>query len=226
MTKKEKVKKMFDNIAIKYDFLNHFLSAGIDIYWRKKALKFSNIEPGNRLLDIACGTGDFSITAKKMGAGKIFGADLSNNMLQLFEKKAGWIKGNSVQSTAENPPFKPGSFENIIVAFGVRNFYDIKKSFISFHNILSDSGEVTILEFSLPKSKLIRPVYLFYFHRLLPFIGKIISKDKDAYDYLPESVNEFDSEIDLSKLLMNAGFSKITKYSLTLGIVQLIIAKK
>ena len=176
MTKKEKVKNMFDNIALKYDFLNHFLSAGIDIYWRKKALKLSNISPERRLLDIACGTGDFSITAKKMGVNKIFGADLSSNMLNLFARKAEWMAGKLIQSTAEELPFKPASFDNIIVAFGVRNFYDIKKSFRSFYEILSGQGELTVLEFRLPRSKLIRAVYLFYFHRLLPFIGRIISK--------------------------------------------------
>jgi demethylmenaquinone methyltransferase/2-methoxy-6-polyprenyl-1,4-benzoquinol methylase len=226
MDKKKQVKRIFDSIAYHYDLLNHLLSFGTDIYWRKKALRLSKINSDCILLDIACGTGDFAIISKKMGTGKIYGADLSLQMLKLFCKKAGWISGKTVQMTAEFPSFKIDSFTNVIVAFGVRNFYDIKKSMIELQKILKTNGKLTILEFRLPKNRIFRFLYIFYFNRILPLIGKIISKDKEAYKYLPESVNEFDEKINLKKLLTEADFKKVEVYPLTLGIVQIIIATK
>jgi demethylmenaquinone methyltransferase/2-methoxy-6-polyprenyl-1,4-benzoquinol methylase len=226
MDKKNYVKRIFDSIAFRYDLLNHLLSFGTDIYWRKKALKLSKISPDAILLDIACGTGDFAIASKKFGTEKIFGADLSLQMLKLFHKKVDWITGKTVQMTAEFPSFKNDSFTNITVAFGVRNFYDIKKSIVELQKILRLNGKFTILEFRLPKNKLFRMMYIFYFNKILPFIGKIISKDKEAYKYLPESVNEFDEKINLEILLKEADFKKVKVYPLTLGIVQVIIATK
>lgn len=226
MDKKNRVKRIFDDISYKYDFLNHFLSAGIDFYWRKKSLKLSKINNDAELLDVACGTGDFAIAARKMGIQKIIGADLSIKMLKLFNNKKDWSKGNIVQTVAEQIPFKDNSFSNITVAFGVRNFYDILTGFKSFFRILKLNGKVTILEFRLPESSIIRKLYSFYFNKVLPKIGKIISKDNEAYTYLPESVNEFDEKINLPELLTKAGFSNIQTYRLTLGIVQVVIAEK
>ncbi|MCP5061891.1 MAG: bifunctional demethylmenaquinone methyltransferase/2-methoxy-6-polyprenyl-1,4-benzoquinol methylase UbiE [Ignavibacteriae bacterium] len=226
MNKQKQVRRIFDSISPSYDFLNHFLSVGIDFYWRKKALKLSKINSETKLLDIACGTGDFSIAAKKMGVKNIIGADLSKNMLSLFTTKVDWIKGNLVQCVAEALPLKDNSFTNITVAFGVRNFYDINEGFKSFYNVLSPNGKVTILEFRLPKNILIRSFYLFYFNKILPFVGKIISKDKEAYTYLPESVDEFDRKVVLSSMLEEVGFKNIKTHSLTFGIVQIVIAEK
>lgn len=226
MDKKNQVKRIFDSISPKYDFLNHFLSVGIDFYWRKKALKLSGINKNSSLLDVACGTGDFSIAAKKMGVNKIVGADLSKNMLSFFHKKVEWSRGNLVQSVAESMPIKNESFTNITVAFGVRNFYDIKKGFESFYNVLKPNGKVTILEFRLPKNWLVKKMYLFYFNIILPIIGKLVSKDNEAYTYLPESVNTFDAKINLEDLLKATGFKNIEKHSLTFGIVQVVIAAK
>jgi demethylmenaquinone methyltransferase/2-methoxy-6-polyprenyl-1,4-benzoquinol methylase len=226
MSKKHQVKKMFDSIAYRYDLLNHLLSAGIDRYWRKRALELTGINTNSKLLDVACGTGDFSITAAKQGVTNIFGADLSMNMLQLFESKFSSIKGKSVQAAAEQFPFKSESFSNITVAFGVRNFYDIEKGFKSFYNSLNQNGKVTILEFRMPSRKIIKAIYKFYFKKLLPFIGRIISKDKEAYYYLPDSVEEFDQNVDLLNLLERANFKSIEKHSLTFGIVQVVIAEK
>lgn len=224
--KKEHVRKIFDSISHRYDFLNHFLSFGIDFYWRKKAIDFSNVNQNSNLLDIACGTGDFSISAYKSGVRNIFGADLSKNMLKLFDKKVDWINGKAVQCVAEYLPFKNESFTNITVAFGVRNFYDILEGFKQFHRVLKANGKATILEFRLPSNKLIRELYLIYFNKILPFIGRFISKDKVAYTYLPESVNEFDEKVNLVELLKQSGFRKVEKYSLTLGLVQIVIATK
>ena len=226
MDKKQKVRRIFDSISSKYDFLNHFLSAGIDLYWRKKALKLTGISSESIILDVACGTGDFSIAAQKFGAEKIFGVDLSINMLKHFSKKSDLGKGLTVQSIAEKLPFKDNSFTNITVAFGVRNFYNISEGFDSFYRVLTKNGKVTILEFRLPENKFIKSLYGFYFDRSLPLIGRFFSKDKDAYTYLPESVNDFDQKINLVKLLTESGFSAVSKYSLTFGIVQVVIAKK
>lgn len=224
--KKQQVQRIFDTISHKYDFLNHFLSAGIDYYWRRRALKLSGMNKNSILLDVACGTGDFAIQARKMGITEIYGADLSINMLKHFNEKKEWSKGSIVQSVAEFMPFKNESFTNITVAFGVRNFYDIKKGFESFNRILKQDGKVTILEFRLPDKGIVRSLYMFYFNKMLPAIGRVVSKDKEAYTYLPESVEDFDKKINLPRLLTEAGFKNISKHSLTFGIVQVVIAQK
>ncbi len=224
--KKQEVRRMFDAIAHKYDFLNHFLSAGIDIYWRKKALKLTVLKPDTILLDVACGTGDFAIEAKKMGVNKIIGADFSFNMLSLFKKKSDWIIGKNVQVAAEFLPLKNEVVTNITVAFGVRNFYDIPLAFESFFRVLKDNGKVTILEFSMPKNFVLKQLYRFYFHSILPLVGRLISKDNSAYTYLPDSVEEFDQKIYLVKLLLKAGFKEAERKDLSFGLVQVVIAVK
>ena len=224
--KKNKVKNIFDSIAGRYDFLNHLLSFGVDHYWRRKALKMTNLGSESILLDVACGTGDFAIEANRQGVKNIIGADFSHNMLDLFKKKQNWIDGKVVQTTAEQMPFRDDSFTNIAVAFGVRNFYDVKKSFKSFHRVLKDKGKATVLEFQMPENKIFRSLYKFYFKKILPLIGGIISKNKSAYQYLPESVEEFDEKISLVDLLKEVGFKSVTKYKLTFGIVQVVIAEK
>lgn len=224
--KKSQVKNMFDNIAGRYDFLNHFLSVGLDFYWRKKALKLTGLNSDSILLDVACGTGDVAIQAKKMGVQKIYGADFSHNMLSLFDKKSNWIDGHLVQMVAEKIPFKNDSVTNITVAFGVRNFYDIQEGFNSFYRILKPGGKTTIIEFRMPSNKIIRSIYSFYFKNILPFLGGIISGDKAAYTYLPDSVEEFDQKVNLISLLTGSGFREIRKYNFTFGTVQVLIAKK
>ena len=226
MSKKTEVKRIFDAISKRYDFLNHFLSAGIDFYWRKKALKLSEITSETILLDVACGTGDFSLAAKKKGVKQIVGADLSKNMLSVFAKKDQTQQGKLVQTEAEILPFKKNIFTNITIAFGVRNFHNIPLAFSSFYEVLKENGKVTILEFSLPKNFLIKKVYMFYFTKLLPWLGKIVSKDKSAYTYLPESVKEFEEKINLPDLLLEAGFKDTKLKKLTFGIVQIVIANK
>lgn len=224
--KKKQVQRIFDSISHKYDFLNHLLSAGVDFYWRKKAIKFSQMNVNSILLDVACGTGDFAITAKKFGVKNIYGADLSLNMLSLFNKKVDWIIGKTTECVAEFLPFKNESFTNITVAFGVRNFYNIPAAFNEFKRVLTIDGKVTVLEFRLPKNYFIKKLYLFYFKNILPLIGKLISKDNEAYTYLPESVEEFDKKVDLKKIFYDCGFKDVKKYSLTFGLVQVIVASK
>ncbi len=224
--KKYKVKSMFDAISRRYDFLNHLLSAGMDFYWRKKALKLTEVNSDSVLLDVACGTGDFSIEAAKFGVENIFAVDISLNMLELFALKKPEIKGKTAQSTAEALPFKNETFTNITVAFGVRNFFDIQKAFKEFQRTLKDDGKLTILEFRLPANALIKNLYLFYFRNILPLIGGLISREKEAYSYLPESVDEFHRKINLKELLEKAAFKKVDYYSFTFGIVQAVIAQK
>lgn len=224
--KKKQVKLMFDNIAGRYDFLNHFLSFGLDFYWRKKALKLTGLNSDSILLDVACGTGDVAIQAKKMGVQKIYGADFSYNMLSLFDKKSEWVDGKLVQMVAENIPFKDESVTNITVAFGVRNFYNIQEGFNSFYRILKPNGKATVIEFRMPSNKIIKTIYRFYFKNILPVLGGIISGDKAAYTYLPDSVQEFDEKVNLENLLTNSGFKKIKKYNFTFETVQVLIAQK
>ena len=224
--KKKEVKKIFDSIAWRYDFLNHLLSFGMDIYWRKKALKLTGLNSESILIDIACGTGDVAIEAQNQGVKNIFGADFSFNMLKLFEKKSEWISKRTVQMVAENLPVKNESVTNITVAFGVRNFYDIREGFNSFYRILKKEGKATIIEFRLPTNPIFKSLYKFYFKKILPLIGGIISGDRKAYQYLPRSVEEFDEKINMPELLKNSGFRKIDVYPLTMGVVQVIIATK
>lgn len=224
--KKDKVKNIFDSIAFRYDFLNHLLSFGVDHYWRRKALKLSKVGRESILLDVACGTGDVAIEAHKQGVQKIVGADFSHNMLGLFKQKSEWINGKVIQTTAEQMPFRDNTFTNITVAFGVRNFYDIKEGFKSFHRVLRKNGKATVIEFQMPENKIFKALYKFYFKNILPFIGGLVSKNKAAYQYLPNSVEEFDEKILLVDLLKEAGFKLIKKYKLTFGIVQVVIAEK
>lgn len=224
--KKKKVKRIFDSIASRYDLLNHLLSFGVDKYWRKKALKLAGVSSDSILLDIACGTGDVAIQAKKMGVTKIFGADFSHNMLKLFNEKSEWVRGNNVQMVAENIALKDESVTHITVAFGVRNFYDIQEGFNSFYSVLTKGGKATVIEFRMPENPLFKSLYKFYFKKILPLVGGIISGDKEAYKYLPDSVEEFDEKINLPELLSNSGFKKINKHNLTFGIVQVVIAEK
>ena len=226
MDKKKQVKRIFDSISHKYDFLNHLLSAGIDFYWRKKALKLTRISPDAVLLDVACGTGDFSIAARKRGVTDIYGADLSLNMLKYFDKKDKAIHGRIVQCVAEEIPFDDNSFTNITVGFGVRNFYDIPAGLTSFYRILKPGGKSTILEFRLPEKGLLKFLYTSYFNKVLPLIGKFFSKDQEAYTYLPESVDKFDKEVNVTQILSEVGFKNVQTYSLTFGIVNVIIGEK
>lgn len=223
---KDEIKKIFDPISKRYDFLNHFLSFGLDYYWRYKATKLTKINKNAILLDVACGTGDFSINARNKGVKTIYGLDLSAEMLKVFHQKAQWSRGKIIQSVAEEIPFKNNSFTNIYAAFGVRNFYDIERSFSEFFRILTHGGKVTILELRLPQNEFLKKLYNIYFLNVLPILGKIISKNDNSYTYLPNSVKDFDERINPSELLCKAGFKKVRTYSLTFGIVQCVIGEK
>ncbi|MFN3135643.1 MAG: bifunctional demethylmenaquinone methyltransferase/2-methoxy-6-polyprenyl-1,4-benzoquinol methylase UbiE [Candidatus Kryptonium sp.] len=226
--KRRYVKQMFNAIAKRYDLLNHLLSFGFDIYWRRFAVNKLNLSGSERIVDIACGTGDFSLSAYKKGKIKVVGVDVSINMLKIFGEKARRKRVNSLSllcAEAENLPFKESVFDVCLVAFGVRNFSSLEKGLREIHRVLKDGGKLAVLEFSLPKPPL-KQAYLFYFRRVLPIIGKIVSKHNDAYTYLPESVLRFPEGMDFVRILSEVGFREVEMWRLTFGVVTLYIAYK
>ena len=228
-SKKDQVTTMFDNIAESYDFLNHSLSFGLDNVWRKIAIKKLTNKP-KTILDIATGTGDFAISAAKYTTAQITGIDISKGMLNVGNKKiANKRLENRVtlqQADSENLPFKDNSFDGMTAGFGVRNFDNLQKGLKEMHRVLSNDGIVAILEPSTPKYFPLKQFYNLYFHHVLPVIGSFISKDKNAYKYLPESVDAFPSGNKFINELKNAGFNRCKHIPLTLGIVSLYIAIK
>jgi len=228
--KKQQVEQMFDNIAPKYDFLNHFLSIGIDKLWRKKAIKILSAYKPQTILDVATGTGDFAIEATKLNPSKIVGFDLSEQMLNVGRtkvKRLGLDQLISFQKgDSESMPFTNGQFDSIIVAFGVRNFENLEAGLKEFYRVLKPGGVVVILEFSKPKYFPMKQLYWIYSFGLLPLIGKLVSKDKSAYTYLPESVRAFPDDVKFLSILQDVGFPTVRQKRLTFGISTIYIAQK
>ncbi len=221
-SKKEKVRTMFNDIAPKYDLLNHVLSMGIDKLWRKKVRKkVAEINP-KRILDIATGTGDLAIELAKLNPQEIIGADIAADMLEVGKKK---IKKKGLdtiikleQGDAENLNFKTGYFDAVTVAFGVRNYENLLQGLKEMHRVLRPGGIVAILEFSKPSAFPIKNIYNFYFKNILPNIGKTVSKNDEAYTYLPESVQQFPEGREFMKVMKQAGYSNIAQKRMTFGI--------
>jgi len=228
-TKKKQVTKMFDNIAGSYDFLNHTLSLGMDNIWRKIAIKKLNNKPAT-ILDIATGTADFAISASKYTNANITGIDISQGMLDVgVEKITKKGLSNRIQlqlADSENLPFQDNSYDAITAGFGVRNFEDLNKGLSEMYRTVKSGGKVAILEPSEPTHFPLKQFYNLYFHHILPFIGGIISKDKNAYTYLPDSVSAFPSGNDFLTELDKVGFKECKHIPLTFGIVSLYIAIK
>lgn len=220
--KKEQVADMFDSISPKYDFLNHFLSLGIDILWRKKAIKLLKKDQPKRILDIATGTGDFAIEALALNPDKVIGVDISEGMLAVGREK---LKRRNLDDRislesgdSEGLKYPDNNFDAIIVAFGVRNFENLQKGLKDMFRVLKPGGRVVILEFSKPEIFPFKQFYSFYFKAILPIIGRLISKDQSAYTYLPASVNEFPYGKEFVKVLDEVGFKETTCKPLTVGI--------
>lgn len=228
--KKQQVAEMFDNISGKYDFLNHFLSLGIDIQWRKTAIKMLKENHPKTILDIATGTGDFAIASLKLKPEKVIGVDISEGMLNVGRekmKKKGYSKIIDMQSgDSESLHFDDHTFDAIIVAFGVRNFENLEKGLQEMHRVLKTGGKAVILEFSKPTIFPFKQLYNLYFRWILPRVGKIVSKDDAAYTYLPESVNEFPYGNAFLSILSKTGFKNTTCKPLTLGISSIYIGEK
>lgn len=229
-SKKEQVEEMFDNIAHRYDFLNHLLSLGIDTIWRKKAIRtIKQIDPV-RMLDIATGTGDLAFEARRqMPDVHIVGLDLSEGMLSKAREKAierkltnmEWTKGDS-----ENLSFEDTSFDAVSVAFGVRNFENLEAGLKEIYRVMKPGGRLAVLEFSKPKKFPVKQVFNFYFKKILPTTGRMISKDARAYAYLPESVQAFPEGADFIAKLETTGFKACKDQPLTFGICSLYTAEK
>ena len=229
-SKKKQVEQMFDNIAPKYDFLNHFLSLGIDKIWRKKAIRFLKQFQPKRMLDVASGTGDFAIAAAKLNPARIDAIDLSENMLEIAKKKIQKKGLNNLIYTriadAESIPYENETFDAITVAFGVRNFEDLKMGLSEMNRVLNKEAVAVIIEFSMPENFLVKGFYNFYFSYILPFWGRIISKDKFAYTYLPQSVKAFPERHGFIKIMEDCGYKNCSFKTLSLGIACLYIGYK
>lgn len=226
MAKKEGIRKLFDNIAPDYDKLNHILSMNIDKGWRKKAVKvIVDKESPLNILDVACGTGDFTIEiAQKAAKGStITGIDLSEGMMKIGREKiaAAGVDAQMVQGDCENLPYSDGEFDRISVGFGVRNFEHLELGLSEMCRVLKKDGKLVVLELSVPSNPLIRWCYKLYFLKILPAVGGWISGDRGAYEYLPASVLRFPAPDVFMEMMRNAGFSKVTHRSLTFGICRM-----
>ncbi len=228
--KKEQVRTMFNNVAHKYDILNRLLSFGIDKTWRKKTIAELCKTNPKLVLDVATGTGDLAIEASKKNTTKIIGVDISENMLEIGRKKIAAQKLNSVielqQADSENLPFDKNYFDAVMVSFGVRNFQNLSSGLHEMFRVLKPGGKVLVLEFSKPTVFPVKQAYTFYSKYILPVIGKKISGDSAAYEYLPESVKYFPSGKDFGAILSQCGFNKISIRPFTFGIVTLYVAFK
>lgn len=220
--KKEKVKTMFNSIAPRYDFLNHFLSFGVDFYWRNRVFRMVKQRKPSVILDVATGTGDLAIVVSKAKPKKIIGVDISQSMLAVGNEK---IKNKNLGSLitlqigdSEDLKFEDNYFDLAMVAFGVRNFGDLEKGLSEILRVLKPGGSLLVLEFSHPTSFPMKQLYHFYSMFILPLLGRIISNDRSAYTYLPESVKKFHSGNDFLNIMKKCGFEKLELTSLTAGI--------
>ena len=229
--KGEKIQQMFGAIAPRYDFLNRLLSFGVDRRWRKKAVRLLKYREGSRILDVATGTGDVALEIARStpASVKITGADFCREMVELGEVKvsvspyAGRI--DFKVAPCEDLPFADSTFDSITIAFGIRNVVDRKLGLAEMWRVLRPGGRMIILEFSTPRSMLFRQIYYFYFRRLLPVVGGLFSR-YNAYKYLPDSVIEFPSHEEFSRLISEAGFHNIHIKELTFGIASIFIGEK
>jgi len=229
--RKKESYKIFDDIAPTYDFLNHFLSFGIDIYWRNKLLKHLPNNESINALDLACGTGDVGITlVNSPKIKKVTGLDLSKGMIEVGKTK---LKKKNLESKiqlligdAVNIPAANNTFDLTTISFGIRNFSDAQKSLIDIHRVLKNNGRLMVMEFSIPKNFIFKKIYFFYFRHILPFIGNLVSKHGDAYTYLNKTVEDFPYGEDFLRLMKNAGFKQCRCIPLTFGIASLYIGDK
>ena len=231
LSKKEQVAHMFNNIAPQYDFLNRFLSAGIDISWRKKALSLLKKDNPKKILDIATGTADVAILAANMlSPEKIIGIDISDGMLELGRQKIANLKLQHtielLQGDSEAIQFNDDSFDAVTVSFGVRNFQHLEKGLNEIKRVLRKGGKIVILEFSRPSMPGIQQLYKLYMSVLAPGIGKLFSNNRGAYQYLNDSVQKFPEGKDFVYVLNTIGFHNTSFKRLSLGICSIYIGEK
>lgn len=228
--KKEQIAVMFDRIAPKYDLLNHILSFGIDKMWRGKAIRLISGNSPKTILDVATGTGDFAIAALKSGATKITGIDISKEMVAVGREKIRKLGlGDKIElltGDSEAIQFPDNSFDVATVAFGVRNFENLGRGLDELFRVLKQGGMLCVLEFSMPRQRLVRFGYKFYSRNLMPWIGRLISGDPSAYTYLPESVEGFPDGEKFITFMKQSGFDQISEYRLTCGIATIYLGRK
>lgn len=230
LNKKAQVAEMFNDIAGKYDFLNHFLSLGIDKGWRRKAIREAAEVAPKQILDVATGTGDLAIAAMKLNPQRIIGIDIAEQMLAIGKKKIGEKR---LQETihlqpgdSEDLPFDTNAFDVVMCAYGVRNFENLEKGLKEMNRVLRPGGKLVILEFSHPGQFPVKQIYQFYFRYILPTLGKIVSKNNRAYTYLPESVRAFPEGSVFCDMLVRCGYNTPKARALTFGITSLYTAYK
>ena len=229
--KKGQVSTMFNRIAPYYDFLNRFLSLGIDTIWRKKAIDLLQNEQPKLILDVATGTADVALeTVKRLQPDKVIGIDISTEMLEIGKKK---IKKRGLDTVielqegdSENLPFADNTFDAITVAFGVRNFENLEKGLTEMRRVLKEDGKLVVLEFSKPSVFPIKQMFNLYFKYILPTIGRLTSKDPRAYSYLYESVQAFPDGDDFVNILSKTGYKSNQCKPLTLGICSIYSGQK
>ncbi len=215
----------FDEIAHRYDLLNRLLSFGVDQLWRKKLVKNLPLGSEYHILDVATGTADLALMAARRQGCRVTGCDVSEKMMAIGRQK---IRHKNLDEritllsgAAENLPFESNTFDAAMVAFGVRNFNNLIKGLSEMQRVVKPGGIILVLEFSIPENHIFKALYLFYFLKLLPFLGGLISGNRRAYEYLPESVLKFPQGQEFLELLQNAGFHQTTCETLTLGIASL-----
>lgn len=231
MAKKEGIRRLFNKIAPDYDRLNHILSLNIDRRWRRKAVRrLADTSEPLRVLDVACGTGDFTIAiARKLPQGSVVvGVDISEGMLAIGREKVAraGIEAEMLVADCEALPYNDGEFDRIAVGFGVRNFENLERGLGEMFRVLRPGGKLVILELSIPQNPLIRGLYKWYFLKVLPVVGGWLSGERGAYEYLPASVLQFPLPERFSEMLREAGFTAVCHRSLTLGICGLYVGEK
>lgn len=229
-TKKEEVAEMFDNISKRYDFLNHFLSLGIDRIWRKKAIRLLSKSQPKIILDIATGTGDFAIAALRLKPTRIVGLDLSAGMLEVGKQKMKKKKIDHIiemiQGDSENLPFESNYFDAFTVGFGVRNFENLEKGLGEMLRVLKPNATGVILEFSKPKKFPVKQYFKFHSKYIIPKVGSAISKDKSAYAYLPESVAAFPEGQEFIDIMKKVGYRNVESKLVSGGIATIYYGVK
>ncbi len=221
---------MFNDIAPRYDFLNHFLSAGIDIQWRKKVRRHLSPFKPKKILDVATGTGDLAIELSRLNPDQIVGLDIASEMIAIGDKKLLKKKLDALiklqQGDSENLPFEDDSFDAVTVAFGVRNFENLNKGLTEMCRVMKPNGQVVVLEFSKPKKVPFKQIYNLYFKYILPGFGKLISKNSEAYTYLPDSVESFAEDKLFLQEMKSAGYKQVEQKRLTFGIATMYFGTK
>ena len=229
-SKKEEVAQMFDNISAKYDFLNHFLSLGIDKIWRKKAVNMLREINPTKILDIASGTGDFAIQSLSLQPDEVIGVDISEGMLEKGREKMVKRKIDHIISMrsgdSEDLPFEDNYFDALTVGFGVRNFQNLELGLSEMLRVVRTGGKLIILEFSKPKRFPVKQYYAFHSKYIIPFFGKTISKDSSAYTYLPESVAAFPEGQDFQDILVKLGYKNVGAKLVAGGIATIYFGTK